>query len=153
MENYQVITIMSAILAGLYSVFQIAERVMKKYKQNSKIKQAIHLKELIITRNDLESIQQKIDEQNQPILHQKITLLLSSIEEEINASESGVFKHEQFFKNGFAFFFGFISLLINDWLNLIFLLGPYSIYSDFVVFFFILFIVYMTHELTPRFAK
>ncbi len=80
MNLTDLITIVVSIIALFIPI------AISLYERNSKLKKAIYLKELIKTRDDLENILSQTNKEDQPILYQKIELMLLDINKEINFS-------------------------------------------------------------------
>ena len=82
MITIELFTIFASI-AALFIPF-----AAKYFEQNSKLKKAIYLKELIKTKEELEDIlHKKTDPETQPILHSKLKEIVNDIEDEISRGD------------------------------------------------------------------
>ena len=97
------------ILASIFALF--IPLILSFYERNSKLREAIYLKELIKTRNDLKGILVETNINDQQILHEKLESMLSNIDEEINKSKAGFSKRVEFFLLGsISFILIFLSM-------------------------------------------
>tara|TARA_B110000240_G_C13286733_1_gene362481 strand:- start:98 stop:676 length:579 start_codon:yes stop_codon:yes gene_type:complete len=97
------------ILASIFALF--IPLILSFYERNSKLREAIYLKELIKTRNDLKGILIETNINDQQILHEKLESMLSNIDEEINKSKAGFSKKLEFFLLGsISFILIFLSM-------------------------------------------
>ena len=97
------------ILASIFALF--IPLILSFYERNSKLREAIYLKELIKTRNDLKGILIETNINDQQILHEKLESMLSNIDEEINKSKAGFSKRVEFFLLGsISFILIFLSM-------------------------------------------
>tara|TARA_B110000238_G_C15967894_1_gene370365 strand:- start:93 stop:671 length:579 start_codon:yes stop_codon:yes gene_type:complete len=97
------------ILASIFALF--IPLILSFYERNSKLREAVYLKELIKTRNDLKGILIETNINDQQILHEKLESMLSNIDEEINKSKAGFSKKLEFFLLGsISFILIFLSM-------------------------------------------
>jgi len=97
------------ILASIFALF--IPLILSFYERNSKLREAVYLKELIKTRNDLKGILIETNINDQQILHEKLESMLSNIDEEINKSKAGFSKRVEFFLLGsISFILIFLSM-------------------------------------------
>ena len=110
----QTIFIAGSIVTIASFLWHFLEKVTENKEKRSKMKKALYLKELITTRNDLEEILKKTEEQDQKILFKKLELMLSDIDKEINNSDRVVNKFETYFRPIIVFLLTVGTLLFND---------------------------------------
>ena len=103
---------LTEIITILVSVFALfIPLILSFYERNSKLREAVYLKELIKTRNDLKGILIETNINDQQILHEKLESMLSNIDEEINKSKAGFSKKLEFFLLGsISFILIFLSM-------------------------------------------
>jgi len=106
---------LTEIITILVSVFALfIPLILSFYERNSKLREAVYLKELIKTRNDLKGILIETNINDQQILHEKLESMLSNIDKEINKSKAGFSKRLEFFLLGsISFILIFTSMQIH----------------------------------------
>jgi len=88
--------------------------ILVVYERNSKLRKAVYLKELIKTRDDLEQMAKEANINGQQILHQKLELMLSDIDKEINESKGVVSRRLELISLGaISFLLVFISMRLH----------------------------------------
>jgi len=104
------------IITILVSVFALfIPLILSFYERNSKLREAVYLKELIKTRNDLKGILIDTNINDQQILYEKLESMLSDIDKEINKSKAGFSKRLEFFLLGlFSFILIFTSMKFHE---------------------------------------